>query len=275
MNRLKNKVVLITGAGRGIGRACALAAAKEGADIVISDVEKNIEDVPYDLSSSLQLEKTETDCRNFGASVLKIFADVTKIEEISAMIQEVMDRFGRIDVLINNAGIGAPAGKATHEHTEKEWKVLINVNLSGPWRMIKMVAPIMINQNCGSIINIASTAGLLGYKHFVGYVASKHGVIGLTKSAALDYALNNVRVNAICPGPVFDDEDVDGSMTKVVADSLGIQLGEQEEIDLQSVAMGTVVSPNDVADAAVWLGSDESLRVTGSSITVDAGYSIK
>ncbi|WP_434756428.1 SDR family oxidoreductase [Paenibacillus amylolyticus] len=275
MDRLKNKVVLITGAGRGIGKACAIEVAKEGADIIISDIGRNMDSVPYDLARSSQLDGTEEMCRELGVNVFKKHADVTKADEISALVQEAIHRFGRIDVLINNAGIGAPAGKPAHEYSSDEWDILLNVNLSGPWRMIRAVAPIMIRQKKGSIINIASTAGLLGYKHFAGYVASKHGLVGLTKSAALDYAMDNVRVNAICPGPVYDDEFVDGSMTKVVADSLGIQLGEQEEIDLQSVAMNTVVSPTDVAEAAVWLASDESKRVTGTNITVDAGYSAK
>ncbi|MBP1998985.1 NAD(P)-dependent dehydrogenase (short-subunit alcohol dehydrogenase family) [Paenibacillus shirakamiensis] len=275
MDRLKNKVVLITGAGRGIGKACAIKAAKEGADIIISDIGSNIDAVPYDLSRTSQLDDTEKICRKLGVNVLKKHADVTKIEEIASLVQDAVHRFGRIDVLINNAGIGAPAGKAAHNYSSEEWDILLNVNLSGPWRVIKFVVPIMIKQQEGSIINIASTAGLLGYKHFAGYVASKHGLVGLTKSAALDYAMDNIRVNAICPGPVYDDEFVDGSMTKVVADSLGIQLGEQEEIDLQSVAMNSVVSPTDVAEAAIWLGSDESKRVTGTNITVDAGYSAK
>ncbi|GAB6989654.1 SDR family oxidoreductase [Paenibacillus pini] len=275
MDRLKNKVVLITGAGRGIGKACAIKAAEEGADVIISDVERNIDSVPYDLSRTSQLDDTEKVCKRLGVNVLKKHADVTKVEEVSALVQDAVDRFGRIDVLINNAGIGAPAGKPTHDYSSDEWDILLNVNLSGPWRVIKCVAPIMLKQQVGSIINIASTAGLLGYKHFAGYVASKHGLVGLTKSAALDYAMDNIRVNAICPGPVYDDEFVDGSMTKVVADSLGILLGEQEEIDLQSVAMNTVVSPTDVAEATIWLGSDESSRVTGTTITVDAGYSAK
>ncbi|PFZ10493.1 oxidoreductase [Bacillus pseudomycoides] len=275
MSRLAKKVLLITGAGRGIGRACALRAAEEGADLVITDIGDSISSVPYKLSSSEQLEMTAQICREQGASVLTQLADVCNAEDISTLVKSALDRFGRIDAIINNAGIGAPAGKATHLYTNEEWDILLNVNLSGPWRLIKEVAPIMIEQKYGSIINIASTAGLLGYRHFAGYVASKHGLVGLTKSAALDYAPQNIRVNAICPGPVFDDELLDGNMTKVVADSLGIELGDQESIDLESVALNTVVSPHDVADAMVWLASDESQRVTGTTITVDAGYSAK
>ncbi|MCR4942977.1 MAG: SDR family oxidoreductase [Clostridium sp.] len=275
MNRLKDKVVLITGAGRGIGRACAIRAAEEGADLIISDIGKDLEAVPYHLSSVKQLQKTGEICRKKGANVFIKTADVCNYDEVTELVNEAIDRFGRIDVLVNNAGIGAPAGKVTHLYTIEEWEAYLNVNLSGPWRLIKAVAPYMVKENNGSIVNIASTAGLLGYKYFVGYVASKHGVVGLTKSAALDYAENNIRVNAICPGPVFDDEELDGNMTTAVADSLGLEIGDQEEVDLESVAMNSVVSPIDVANTMVWLASDESKKVTGARITVDAGYSVK
>lgn len=275
MNQLKDKVVLITGAGRGIGRACAIRAAEEGADLILTDIGQDVKTVPYHLSSVKQLQHTGDVCRQKGASVFIKTANICNFDEVTELINEGIDRFGRIDVLVNNAAIGAPAGKVTHLYTCEEWDTYLNINLSGQWRLIKAVVPFMIKENTGSIVNIASTAGLLGYKYFVGYVASKHGVVGLTKSAALDYAENNIRVNAICPGPVFDDEELDGNMTSAVADSLGLEIGEQEEVDLESVAMNSVVSPIDVANTMIWLASDESKKVTGARITVDAGYSVK
>lgn len=275
MGRLSGKVVLITGAARGIGRACAIRAAEEEADVILTDIGQGINEVPYQLSSTKQLEYTAELCRKKGANTYIKTANVCNYEEIVELVNTAIDRFGRIDVLVNNAGIGAPAGKATHLYSTEEWGILLDVNLSGPWRLIKAVIPYMIKENNGSIVNIASTAGLLGYKYFVGYVASKHGVVGLTKSAALDYAENNIRVNAICPGPVYDDEILDGNMTTVVADSLGIEIGDQEDVDLQSVAMNSVVSPVDVANTMIWLASDETKRVTGTTITVDAGYAVK
>lgn len=275
MNRLYGKIVLITGAGRGIGRACAIKASEEGADLILTDIGHSIDGVPYNLANEKQLLETIEICKVNGSNVFFKFADVRSEKDIHELVEVAIDRFGRIDVLVNNAGIGAPAGLPTHLYSSDEWNMMIDINLSGPWRMIKEVAPYMIKENCGSIINIASTAGLLGYKYFVGYVTTKHGVVGLTKSAALDYAENNIRVNAICPGPVFDDEDLDGNMTTVVADSLGLEIGDQEEVDLQSVAMSSVVSPFDVASYMVWLASDESRKVTGSTVTVDAGYSAK
>lgn len=271
---LQDQVIIITGAARGIGRACALRAATEGAHLIISDIGSNLSSVPYPLGSVAQLEQTAEACRQHHVSVLTVLADVRCSEAITALVEAAVSRFGRVDAVINNAGIGAPAGKPVHGYTEDEWQIMLDVNLAGPWRMIKSVAPIMMAQGSGSIINIASTAGLVGYKHFAAYVASKHGLIGLTKSAALDYAPMNIRVNALCPGPVRDDPGVDGHMTGVVAAALGIPLEEQEAIDLGSVPMNSVVDPSEVAAAAVWLAGKDSQRMTGTVMTVDAGFTI-
>ncbi|NGO10041.1 mycofactocin-coupled SDR family oxidoreductase [Streptomyces sp. HC44] len=272
---LQGKTVLITGAARGIGRACAVRVAEEGADVVLTDIADDQPDIPYSLGTAEQLEQTAELCRKNGASVLLAAADVRSPSVVKSAVTAAVDRFGRIDVLINNAGIGAPAGKATHDFTEDEWRVVLDVNLSGPWRVITAVAPVMVAQQSGSIINVASTAGLVGYRYFAGYVASKHGLIGLTKSAALDYAPLNIRVNALCPGPVRDDPAVDGHMTAVVADALGISFEEQVAVDLESVPTKSLVDPADVAGAAVWLAGDDSRKVTGTVITVDAGYSAR
>lgn len=272
---LDDRTVIITGAGRGIGRACAIRAAEAGANLVLTDVDDRLPEVPYNLATAAQLEQTGRMCREAGAAVLTAIADVRKMADCQRVADLALERFGRIDVLINNAGIGAPAGKMAHEYTEAEWQVMMDVNLSGAWRMIAAVAPAMTDQKRGSIINVASTAGLVGYRKFGAYVASKHALIGLTKSAALDYAPVDVRVNALCPGPVRDDPVMDGHMTGVVADALLLSLKEQEAVDLDSVAMNTVVDPLDVADAAVWLASDRSRRVTGSITTVDAGFTAR
>ncbi|CAL9320443.1 SDR family oxidoreductase [Streptomyces sp. SudanB182_2057] len=273
--RLRDSVVLITGAARGIGRACALRAAAEGADLVLVDVDGDLSDVPYSLGSPAQLEHTADLCRKEGASVLVAPADVRSAEAVEAAVALAADRFGTITGLINNAGIGAPSGKPAHEFTEREWQVMLDVNVSGEWRVLKAVVPLMLRDGGGSIVNVASTAGLVGYRHFAGYVASKHAVVGLTRSAALDYAPHGIRVNALCPGPVRDDPAMDGQMTAVVADALGIGYDEQEAVYLESVPTNVLVDPLDVADAAVWLVSGESRRVTGTVITVDSGFTAR
>lgn len=273
--RLADKLVLITGAARGIGRACALRAAEEGADLALLDDPGVLPGVPYRLGTAEQLERTAELARKHGVSVLTASVDVRSAARVDAAVAEVADRFGRIDVLVNNAGIGSPSGREAHAVTEEEWQVMLEVNLSGVWRVMRAVVPVMLAQGSGSIINVASTAGLTGYRYFAGYVAAKHGVIGLTKAAALDYAPFGVRVNALCPGPVRDDPEMDGQMTQVVADALGISLDEQEAVDRESVAMNEVVDPLEVADAMLWLAGDGSRKVTGTTVVVDAGFSAR
>ncbi|MFE6194494.1 SDR family oxidoreductase [Streptomyces sp. NPDC057838] len=272
---LRDKTVLVTGAARGIGRACAVRAAEEGADVVLTDIGEDLPEIPYALGSADQLEETARLCRKNGAAVFVTTADVRSGSAVAAAVTAAVERFGRIDVLINNAGVGAPSGKATHEFTEEEWRTVLDVNLSGPWHLISAVAPVMVAQRSGSIVNVASTAGLVGYRHFAGYVASKHGLVGLTKAAALDYAPMNIRVNALCPGPVRDDPAMDGQMTAVVADALGISYEEQEAVYLESVATDSLVDPADVAGAAIWLAGDDSRKVTGSVVRVDAGFTAR
>lgn len=273
--RLSRKTVLVTGAARGLGRACALRFAEEGADLALLDVAADIADVPYPLGTAGQLEATARLCRERGASVLAARADVRDQKDIDTAVAAALDRFGRIDVLVNNAGIAAPSGKASHEITEDEWRVMLDVDLSGAWRMIKAVAPSMARQRSGSIVNISSTAGLVGYRYFAGYVAAKHGLIGLTKAAALDYAALQIRVNALCPGQVREEPVLEGRMLSEVARSLGVAPEDQETAFLESQPMNALVDPEDVSSAALWLASDDARQVTGSVVTVDGGFSTR
>jgi NAD(P)-dependent dehydrogenase (short-subunit alcohol dehydrogenase family) len=273
--KLEGKVAVITGAGRGLGRACACAFAKQGADLVLLDVAANISGVPYPLSSRSQLAYTEELCRNEGAVVLSEYVDVRHMQDIERAVDRALVRFSRIDVLLNNAGIAAPSGKIVHEIAETEWNLMIDVDLHGAWRMIKVIGRVMAEQNSGSIINIASTAGIVGYRHFAGYVAAKHGVIGLTKAAALDYGAIKVRVNALCPGSVRDSDHVEGRMLAEIARSLDVEVAEHESVFMQSQPMSELVEPSDIAAAAIWLASDDARRVTGTVITVDAGFTAR
>jgi NAD(P)-dependent dehydrogenase (short-subunit alcohol dehydrogenase family) len=274
-SRLIGRTVLVTGAARGIGRACALRFAEAGADLALFDLAAGVEDVPYPLGTVEQLEETAELCRKSGVAVLPLTGDLRAPEDVARAVEQATDRFHHLDVLVNNAGIASPSGKDLHLVDEREWAVMLDTNLTGAWRMTKAVVPGMLERRSGSIINIASTAGLVGYRRFAGYVASKHGLIGLTRAAALDYAPLGVRVNAVCPGSVRDDPLVDGRMLSEIARSLGVPLHEHEETFLQGQPNNRLVEPDDVAAATLWLAGDESRRVTGSVVTVDGGFSVR
>jgi NAD(P)-dependent dehydrogenase (short-subunit alcohol dehydrogenase family) len=273
--RLAGKAAIITGAARGLGRACAVAFAREGAGLLLVDVAGDLAGVPYPLGSKSQLLHTAELCRAQGAIVLTAAADVREPTAVAGVADTAHDRFGRVDVLVNNAGIAAPAGRPVHEITEAEWQLILDVDLSGAWRMTRSVAAGMAQRRAGSIINVASTAGLVGYRHFAGYVAAKHGLIGLTKAAALDYAPRKVRVNALCPGSVRDSAWVEGRMLAEIARALDVPVADHEPEFTQAQPMNTLIEPEDVANAAVWLASDESRQVTGTVVTVDGGFSAR
>lgn len=273
--QLEGKIALITGAGRGVGRACATRFAAEGAQLVLLDIASDIEGVPYPLASRSQLAHTESLCREAGASTLVVRADVRDTAAVAMGVRQALERFGRIDVLVNNAGIVCPSGKAAHEVTDDEWQLMIDVDLSGAWRMLRAVAPGMLESRSGSIINVASTAGMVGYRHFAGYVAAKHGVVGLTRAAAMDFAPHKVRVNALCPGSVRDDRLVEGRMLSEIARCLSVPVSEHEETFVQAQPMNALIEPEDIASAAVWLASDNARQVTGAVIAVDGGFSAR
>jgi NAD(P)-dependent dehydrogenase (short-subunit alcohol dehydrogenase family) len=273
--KLEGKVAFVTGAARGVGRATAVAFAKEGADVVLVDVAKSINGVPYCVGTGSQLLATAQRCEELGVAVEVVHADVRRQTEVSAAVQRALRRFGQVDILVNNAGIAAPSGKSVHDFTEDEWQLMLDVNLTGAWRVIKEVGPGMVERKSGSIINISSTAGVVAYRHFAGYVAAKHGLIGLTKAAALDYAPHRVRVNAICPGSIRDDRDYEGIMLSEIARALDVDQTEYESVFTQSQPNNELLNPSDVAAAALWLAMDDSMKMIGSVITLDGGFSIK
>ncbi|MFE6524970.1 SDR family oxidoreductase [Streptomyces sp. NPDC057794] len=271
--RLAGRTALVTGAARGIGRACAVAYARAGADLLLTDIGRDLPEVPYPLGTAEQLAHTALLCREQGAgSVVTVPADVRDTGDVRAVVDAALDRFGRIDVLLNNAGIAAPSGKTVYDITSDEWDLMLDVDVSGAWRMIRAVGGAMTRQRSGSIVNVASTAGLVGYRHFAGYVTAKHALVGLTKAAALDLAPFGVRVNALCPGSVRDDEAVEGRMLSEIARSLDVPVQEHEQTFVAAQPMNRLIEPDDVAGAALWLASDESRQVTGSTVTVDGGF---
>lgn len=272
---LKGKTAVITGAARGLGRECAVRFAREGADLALLDIAGGLAGVPYPLGSRDQLRRTAELCEEAGVAVAVLTVDVRDAEQIRDAVDRTLDRFGAVDVLVNNAGIAAPSGRTTHEITEDEWSLMLDIDLSGAWRMMKALAPGMVERRRGSIVNIASTAGLVGYRHFAGYVAAKHGLIGLTKAAALDYAPFRVRVNALCPGSVRDDPVVEGRMLSEIARSLDVPVDQHEETFVRDQPMNALIEPSDIAGAAVWLAGDDSRQVTGSVLTVDGGFTAR
>ncbi|NSC20091.1 NAD(P)-dependent oxidoreductase [Streptomyces albus subsp. chlorinus] len=272
---LAGKAAVITGSARGIGRACALAYARAGADLMLTDIARDLPGVPYPLGTAGQLAHTAHLCQEAGADTAVVTtaeADVRDLDAVRSVVAGALDRFGRIDVLINNAGIAAPSGKTVHDITPEEWDLMLDVDVSGAWRMLRAAGAAMTRQRAGSVINVSSTAGLVGYRHFAGYVTAKHALVGLTKSAALDLAPFGVRVNALCPGSVRDDERAEGRMLSEIARSLDVPVAEHEETFVSAQPMNRLIEPEDVAGAAVWLGSDASRQVTGSTVTVDGGF---
>ncbi|PWG08347.1 oxidoreductase [Streptomyces sp. V2] len=273
--RLDGKSVLVTGAARGLGRAIAVACAREGADLALLDICGDLPGVPYPLGTRGQLEHTAALCGELGAAVVTVEADIRDLLAVREAVTVACDRFGRIDVAVNNAGIAAPSGKPVHEIDEDEWALMIDVDLSGAWRVIREVGKAMSARRSGSIVNVGSTAGLVGYRHFAGYVAAKHAVIGLTKAAALDYAPTKVRVNAVCPGSVRDEPQAEGRMLAEIARALEVPVHEHERTFVEAQPMNALIEPEDVAGAVVFLASDESRQVTGSVLTVDGGFSAR
>lgn len=272
---LDGRTVFLTGAARGIGRATAVALARAGADLALVDVAHDLPGVPYPLGSASQLEHTAVLCREAGAAVLVRPADVRDTADVEAAVAEAADRFGRLDVVVNNAGIAAPSGMPVHAIDDAAWQLMLDIDLSGAFRVIRAAGVVMTAQRGGSIVNVSSTAGLVGYRYFAGYVAAKHGLIGLTRAAALDYAPHQVRVNAVCPGSVRDEDRWEGRMLAEIARSLTVPVDDHEAIFVRDQPMNALVEAESVADTVVWLAGDASRQLTGAVIPVDGGFTTR
>jgi NAD(P)-dependent dehydrogenase (short-subunit alcohol dehydrogenase family) len=270
--RLDGKVAVITGAARGLWRSHALTFAEAGADLVLLDLCDDPPGYPYAMATRKQLEQTAQECRRRGRRVVTAAADVRVQEQVDRAIRHGRDELSAIDVLVNNAGILGPGGRLAHELGEAEWLLTIDVNLNGAWRCAKAVLPHMIESGSGCIVNVASTAGLVGFELFSSYVASKHGVIGLTRALALEYGPYHVRVNAVCPSTVRSEAHLDSESTRAVAATIGSALEDYETSSRSYHALRTLVDARDVSLACVWLASDEAARVTGAAIPLDAGF---
>jgi NAD(P)-dependent dehydrogenase (short-subunit alcohol dehydrogenase family) len=248
MKGIRGKIVLVTGGGSGIGQATALALAREGARVIVADV--LVEGG----------EETVRRIKNADGEAIFVKSDVSKAAEVEILIKKIIETYDRLDCAVNNAGIEGEQAP-TSEYAEENWDRLIDVNLKGVWLCMKYEIPQMLKYGGGAIVNMASVAGLVGFQNLSAYVASKHGIIGLTKTAALEYAKNRIRINAVCPGVI----------RTAMVDRI---LGGDEEAEAQFVAMepiGRLGAPEEIAEAVVWLCSDAASFVTGHSMVVDGG----
>ena len=249
MSRFDGKVALITGGGSGIGRATALKFASEGASVVIGNRKEKAGQETVDL-----IQKA-------GGKASFYQTDVTKLENVENLIKYTVNTYGRLHAAFNNAGVEDPQAM-TPEQTEDIFDLVMNVNVKGVWYSMKCEIEHMLANGGGTIVNTASIAGLIGYPGHAPYTASKHAVLGLTKTSALEYAQQGIRVNAVCPGAI--ETPLLNSLAE--GDSATIEYMKSLH------PIGRLGKPHEIADAVVWLCSDEASFVLGQGITVDGGF---
>ena len=249
---LKDKVVVITGAGSGIGAATAQLFGTQGATVVVSDINlENAQQVVEKITAT-------------GGKAAAIKTDVTKFEEVERLVTDTVKAHDRLDVIVNNAGIGGANQKKTAEHTHEDWHNVIAVNQTGVFYCMQVALRQMTKQGHGNIVNVASLAGLKASGNNLSYSASKFAVVGMTKSAALEYGHKNIRVNAVCPGYTHS----------ALLDQLLSTRDDMGDILKRYIPMRRFGEANEIAEGICWLASDNSKFVTGQTLTLDGGTSL-
>lgn len=274
MSRLKGKVALVTGSGRkqGIGSVCASRLAKEGAAIVITDIDTGFNEFPnYRVGARGELEAVAEDIRSLGAEVLPIYADVADPESVKTLVQNTSDKLGKIDILVNNAGC-SPGPAPLSQFSTEAWEKTLAVNLTGAFFCCREVVPLMIESGGGKIINISSRAAERGALWMHAYSASKAGLLGLTKSMALELAPFNICVNALLPGDIETELKQWG--LEIEAQVKGTTVEVLKEEIARATPLGRLGKPEDVAALVAFLACPDADYLTGEIINVSGGHGL-
>lgn len=253
MEGINGKTAIVTGAGSGIGRASAQRFAEEGANVVIADV---VEDTGRETVDIIE---------DAGGDATFVEVDVTDLDSVEAMVETAVETYGSLDFAHNNAGILTGFARVT-DIEEKHWNSLLDINLKGIWACLKAELPVIEEQGGGAIVNTASEAGLVGMGGLANYSASKHGVVGLTKTVALEYATRGVRVNAIAPGPT--DTNIQAHSIGGSDDPTSFEFDTSAMVD---VPMGRTATPDEMAGVVAFLCSSDAEYITGHTLPVDGG----
>src|SRR6184192_1766705 len=252
-NDFAGKVAFVTGAANGIGRAAALAFAREGASVVVADV------------SEQGNQETGRMIEQQGGRALAVKCNVTQTDDVKAALDKTMDVFGRLDAAFNNAGIEPRKPAPTADYDEEEWNRIIDIDLRGVFLCMKHEIPLMLKSGGGAIVNTSSGAGVIGIKGSPAYTAAKHGVIGLTRAAALDYAAQNIRVNAVCPG--YIETPMMDRFTGGTAEGRAKVVGEEPA--------GRMGKPEEIAAGVIWLCSEGAAFMVGHAMVIDGGQTVQ